>query len=123
MPKEIKPKIGHWSGQVLCWVFIIIGILISLSSINIVEYDFMTTAIAFYFVGAGIFLFLESLYEENKFRAPSGLDMISAIIACIAFIVGAVTFTKYTIPVEWSGVYFLLSFIVACAVGLEFYTE
>jgi hypothetical protein len=124
VPKgEIKPKIGHWSAHVLCWAFIIIGIMISLSTIKLINYDFIGGAIAVYFVFAGVFLMLESLMESGRFRMPSGLDIISAIIAIVAFMIGLVTFTKPVIPVEWSGVYFLMSFIVACAIGLEFYTE
>ena len=123
MSKQTKPKIGHWSAHVLCWALIVIGVLISLSTVNIIEYDFIGLAIAVYFVFAGIFLMLESLMESGKFRMPSGLDMISAVIAIIAFIIGLATFTESVIPVEWSGVYFLMSFIVACAIGLEFYTE
>ena len=123
MPGDIKPKIGHWSAHVLCWAFVVIGIMIALSTVDIIEYDFIGGAVAVYFVFAGVFLAVESLLESGKFRLPESLDIISLIIAIIAFLVGFITFTKPAIPIEWSGAYFIMSFIVACAIALEFYTE
>jgi len=120
---DIKPKINHWSAHLLCWGFIVFGILLALSNINIVQFNFTTTVTGLYFIFAGVFLAVESLYEDGKFRLPAQLDIVSLVISIIGFIMGAMTFMRTSIPTEWTGVFFVLAFIVACAIGLEFYTE
>ena len=122
---ELKPKISHWSAYILWFGFLVFGVLIGMTQLNIVEFDFIPTVTSGYFILAGIFLMLEASMEPGStFRIPKNpVDIISLIVALVSFFLGITTFTKPEIPVEWTGVICLLAFIVAGDIGVEFFTD